>query len=515
MKSDSGRTKSSWMLTSDVGGYARLDSDSDADVVVIGGGIAGLTTAYLLAKEGRSVVLLEDGDLGSGETGRTTAHLTSVLDRRYSDLVELHGAERARLAASSHVEAIDRIEAIAREESIDCAFARVDGYLFGAPTRPADELDRELEAAHRVGLDSVHIEGHAPLGPFDTGRCLVFPRQAQFHPLRYLDGLARAIVRHGGRIFTSTHAAEIKGGDSAVVTTADGHKITTRSVVVATNTPVNDMVAIHTKQAPYRTYAVGLTIPHGSVPTALFWDTAEPYHYVRIQPIESTPGMAATHDLLVVGGEDHKTGQADDTYERFDRLVSWARERIPTAGDVMFRWSGQVMEPVDGLAYIGRNPMDDANVFVATGASGNGMTYGTIAGILITDLVVGRLNAWEGLYSPSRVSTRSIGTFVEENVNVAGQYLDLVTPGEVDSGSEIEPGSGAIVRRGLTKIAMFRDEGGVIHERSAICPHLGCVVAWNQLESSWDCPCHGSRFDACGTVVNGPANVDLARLDDE
>jgi Rieske Fe-S protein len=238
----------------------------------------------------------------------------------------------------------------------------------------------------------------------------------------------------------------------------------------------------------------------------LLWDTPDPYHYVRLQ-------RADGHDVLIVGGEDHKTGQANDAEERFQRLQQWARERFPHVERFEFQWSGQVMEPVDSLALIGRNPLDSDNVYIATGDSGNGMTHGTIAGMLLTDLIVGRANPWEKLYDPARKTLGATKEFAKENLNVAAQYADLVTPGELDDVSQINSGEGAIVRRGMAKIAVHRDDDGVLHERSAFCTHLGCVVQWNSIEKTWDCPCHGSRFQTDGHVVNGPAIRALANTD--
>ncbi len=212
--------------------------------------------------------------------------------------------------------------------------------------------------------------------------------------------------------------------------------------------------------------------------------------------------------MLIVGGEDHKTGQADDASERFGRLEAWTRDRFPAAEGVEFRWSGQVMEPVDGLALIGRNP-GEQNIYVVTGDSGNGMTHGTIAGILLTDLILGRHNEWERLYDPSRITLRATQEFVKENLNAVAQFVDYATPGDVDGLNEIASGSGALIRSGLTKVAAYRDSQGVLHRCSAVCPHLGCIVDWNSAEKTWDCPCHGSRFDPYGNVLNGPANTGL------
>jgi Rieske Fe-S protein len=218
------------------------------------------------------------------------------------------------------------------------------------------------------------------------------------------------------------------------------------------------------------------------------------------------------HDLLIVGGEDHKTGQAINTAERHARLMQWASQRFPMIQSVEFQWGGQVMETIDGLAFIGRNPMDHSNVFIATGDSGMGLTHGTIAGILLTDLLVGRKNPWTELYDPARKTLSASGTFLKETLNMATQYVDWVTPGEVRDETQIAVDCGAVVRRGLTKVAVYRDATGQLHEFSAVCPHLGCIVHWNEAEKSWDCPCHGSRFEKLGKVINGPANRDLASI---
>jgi len=517
MKTDNGRTTSVWMQTADMPEQTQLKEDVQADVVIVGAGIAGLTTAYLLTKEGKRVVVLDDGPLAGGETCRTTAHLVNALDERYYEIERLHGERGARLAAESHTAAVDRIEAIVGEEGIECDFTRLDGYLFVPPGDDPAQLGEELRAAHRAGLTDVEHVERAPVESFDTGAALRFPRQAQFHILKYLRGLAEAVKRNGGEIYTGTHASKITGGDEARVETSGGATVRAGAIVVATNSPVNDLVAIHTKQAPYRTFVVGARVPRGSVPQILLWDTPDPYHYVRTQRVEDEGGEGGSggYDVLIVGGEDHKTGQADDAEERFRRLEEWTRERFPQVESFEFRWSGQVMEPVDGLAYIGHNPLDSDNVYIATGDSGNGMTHGTIAGILLTDLISGRENAWAELYEPSRKTLSAIKDFAEENLNVAAQYTDLVTPGEVSDASEIKAGDGAIIRRGLTKIACYRDDAGALHERSAICAHLGCVVRWNSTEKTWDCPCHGSRYQTDGHVVNGPAISGLAEVEEK
>ena len=516
MRTDSGHTTSLWMDTADVPDHPPLAGDAQADVCIVGAGIAGLSAAYLLAREGRRVLVIDDGPIGGGETSRTTAHLSFALDDGYDELERVHGREGARLAARSHMAAVDRIERIVADEEIDCDFERLDGFLFLGAKDDRNMLEKELEAARRAGVEGVELVSRAPLSSFDTGVALRFPNQGQFHPLRYLAGLARAIVRRGGRIHTRTHADEIEGGAPCRVKTSKGHTVTANAVIVATNSPVSDYVVTHVKQAPYRSFVIAGRVPNGSVPKALYWDTPDPYHYVRLQHVRSGNGTGG-RDVLIVGGEDHKTGQKDDADERFRCLEEWTRERFPMLESVEYRWSGQVMEPMDYMAFIGPQPGDAENVFIATGDSGHGMTHGTIAGILLTDQIVGRKNEWSKLYDPSRltISKSSAMEFAKENLNVAVQYADWVRPGDVSSPDDIPPGTGAVIRRGTRKIAVYRADDGRLHERSAVCTHLKCIVDWNSAEKSWDCPCHGSRFDPYGKVLNGPAIKALEPVDEE
>jgi glycine/D-amino acid oxidase-like deaminating enzyme/nitrite reductase/ring-hydroxylating ferredoxin subunit len=499
-----------WQATCAIPRRRPLDESIRVDACVIGAGIAGLCTAYRLAADGKRVAVIEDGGIGEGMTSHTTAHLTCALDDRYFQLARLHGDDGARLAAASHAAAIDALERIVRDEGIACGFERVTGYLFAPPGDRSDELERELEATHAAGLAGVRRLDATPGVERPLGRCLAFPDQAQCHPLRLLDGLAKAIERLGGTIYCDTRAASIESGTPCKVATARGHVVEARDVIVATNVPINDRLAIHTKQAPYTTYVVVMDAP-SSIDAALWWDTRqaaegesgdEPYHYVRTH----REGEAA---YLIVGGEDHKSGQEDDGLTRYAALEGWARERWTSLGDVRHLWAGQVMEPNDGLAFIGRNPGDE-HVYVVTGDSGNGMTHGMIAGLLIGDLVAGRENPWRSLYDPSRKPLKAAADFVKENLNVAAQYVkDYAGPADLDDPKSLARGQGGIVRRGLARHAVFRDAAGTLHEFSAVCPHLGCVVHWNPAALTFDCPCHGSRFDAGGHVINGPANRDL------
>ena len=513
-----GANLSFWEATDKESALHPLRENSSCDVCIVGAGIAGLSIAYELSHAGQKVIVLDDGAIGRGMTGRTTAHLVNALDDRYYDLEKYHGQDGAHLAAQSHSAAIDRVEKIATAEGIDCDFERLDGYLFEPPNESLKNLEKEFDALVRAGI-AVEWVKRAPIEAFDTHRAIRFPRQAQIHPLKYLRGLADAVTRKGGQIFTGTKVEEAIGGENARVTTANKLTVTAKSIVVATNSPINDRYVIHTKQAPYTTYVIGLHVRRGDVTRALFWDTAEragmetgqgvvPYHYVRV-----ANGDGDGNEVLIVGGEDHKSGQADDFEQRFQRLEDWARARWPKAGDILFQWSGQVMEPVDGLGYIGRNPADEKNVYIVTGDSGNGMTHGVISGMLIPELIRRGDHAWAKLYDPGRITARTALDFAKENINVAAQYVDYFTGGDADSADYLKPGEGAVVRRGLKKIAVYRDEAGEFHEMTAICPHLKCIVHWNRTETTWDCPCHGSRFDALGKVLNGPSVADLAPIE--
>ena len=519
-----GARPSIWQLTADIPVPPQLVGDTTADVCVIGAGMAGLSTAYELALRGLSVVVLDDGAIGGGETGRTTAHIVTAFDDYYHEVEKMHGEEASRLLGDSFRAGVERIASIVEMERIDCDFTRVDGWWFVPQGRNEDVklLQDELEAAKRAGFSDVELGHTWPLAKVIPGDAppavLRFPRQAQFHALRYLGGLASAIVARGGRIFTGAHVTEVHDAGKhaekdnvCVVVTEGGARVRARDVVVATNTPINDRVVMHTKQAPYRTYVIAARVARGVVPAGLYWDTLDPYHYIRL--LGGHGAEAAQDDVLIVGGEDHKTGQEEDENTHFEALERWTRARFPIS-DVTARWSGQVLEPVDYVACIGRNPGDD-HVYIATGDSGNGITHGAIAGLLLRDLVTGVENPWTKLFDPSRVSLRATPTWISENANVARQYVDLVSPGEVDSVDDVPPGQGRILRDGVRKLAVHRSESGTLTVLSAVCTHLGCIVDWNAAEKTWDCPCHGSRFDPYGAVVNGPAITPLPTVDSD
>ena len=334
-----------------------LSSDESCDVVVIGAGIAGLSTAYELSRFGRSVVVIDRGKIGYGMTARTTAHLAPELDDRYSELIRVHGEDKARLYYDSQVAAVNRIEAVCRDEEIDADFARVDGFLFAAEEDHRAELKEEYRACRKIGVD-VEWADRAPIPGLDSGKALRFPNQARFHPAKYLAGLSRAIRTHGGRIYADTaYLSHAESGRGIELKTEQGSVIRAGSAVFATNSPINNQATIHTKQVPDRTYVVAGRVPKGSVPDALVWDTYDPYHYVRIQP------LGPQEDLIIVGGEDHHFGEAFDMEQRFGKLEAWTRAHYPSFTTPQYRWSGQVLEPIDFMPFSGRNP-GSRNVYV-------------------------------------------------------------------------------------------------------------------------------------------------------
>lgn len=288
--------------------------------------------------------------------------------------------------------------------------------------------------------------------------------------------------------------------------TSSGHELHGKDVVVATNSPVNVRVAIHTKQAPYRTYAIAAKIPSGKLPDALYWDTLDPYHYVRLQP------FSAGEDIVIVGGEDHKSGEADDGHQRFALLEQWTRDRLPNLREITHRWSGQVLEPTDFTGFIGRSP-DEEHVFVVSGDSGQGITNGLVAGLLISDLITEGTSPWTEVYAPDRKIHKNIGEYISENITPLKNMAEYLTADAVQSVQGLHPGEGRLVRSGLKKVAACRDRDGALHLHSASCTHMGCVVHWNSLEQCWDCPCHGSQFAPDGTCLNGPAVSPLSQVE--
>jgi glycine/D-amino acid oxidase-like deaminating enzyme/nitrite reductase/ring-hydroxylating ferredoxin subunit len=497
-----------WSASASTPTFKKIDRDIDVDVIVVGGGITGLTTAYILASAGRSVAVLERARCAEVDTGHTSAHLTMVTDVRLSELMHRFGKAHAQAVWDAGLAAIAQVREISRVQKLECGFEWVDGYLH----MPRDaKLEDEVEAlrqdaalAAELGFDAAFMHDV----PFMGGPGIRFEHQARIHPRRYLAGMAKAIRAKRGEIYE--HSAVEEFSTEPLGARANGYWVRGKDIVLATHNPLAGIANIasatlfQTKLALYTSYVVAGRVPSGMVPDALFWDTAEAYEYLRIERHRG-------HDLVIFGGEDHKTGQVTDTngcYERLERILSG---RIPGIS-FTHRWSGQVIETPDGLPYIG--PMAD-HQYVATGFAGNGLTFGTLAAVVISDAVLGRKSRWAELFDPGRLAIRrGLWDYIKENADYP-YYMarDRVVGAEHQSLRTVRRGEGKVIDQDGTKVAAYRSPNGTLTVRSATCTHMGCLVAWNDAERTWDCPCHGSRFKPDGSVISGPAETPLSEVE--
>ena len=493
------KKQSLWLATSSAPDFPKLEGRVEVDVVVVGGGITGLTTAYLLKKTGCRVAVVDQRSVGGGETAQTTAHVTFVTDSRLGELVSRIGKRQAQaLWDAGHV-AMAQIEAIAQELEIDCELRRAPGYLFAAldkdTKKERESLRRDAELASELGFDAELIESD----PVFQRPAVRFPNQMKFHPLKYAYAIAKALPGGGCHVFSRTSGSDIDGEKRELHT--EGGVVSYQTLVAATHVPIQGergtfgAALFQTKLAAYSTYAIEAKID--SVAESLFWDTNDPYLYFRFD----RRGDACS---VIIGGEDHKTGQEEETEARYERLENILKKSFPSAKP-MHRWSGQVIETPDGVPYIGE--VADRQ-FLATGFSGNGMTLGTFSAMLIRDLVSGKSDPWKGLFAPNRKSIAGTWEYVLENKDFPAYFLkDWVSSGVPTE--DLRRCEGQVTKIEGKKRAVYLDEHGKRTVLSPICPHMGCLVAWNSAEKTWDCPCHGSRFTATGEVISGPAESNL------
>jgi glycine/D-amino acid oxidase-like deaminating enzyme/nitrite reductase/ring-hydroxylating ferredoxin subunit len=488
--------------------FPTLSQDRRVDACIVGGGIAGLTAAYLLAKAGRSVAILEKDRFGALYTGHTTAHLTLVTDMRLSDLVSDFGRDHAQAVWDAGRAAIEQIHSTIHAEKIDCSFVWVPGYLH-VPTDSSDtdqerkSLEEDTRLANELGFDASVVNAVPLMG--SPG--IRFPNQARFHPLEYVKGLLKALAQTNAVLFENCEVSEMS--DSPLTVRANGHTVSCDYLILATHVPMSgkagflSSTVFQSKLSLYSTYAIAARVPSGRVPDAMFWDTNDPYRYLRLD--QRTDGT-----YLIYGGEDHKTGQVSETNPQFENLERSLMRLVPEAKPT-HRWSGQVVEPFDGLPFIGENA---ERQFIATGFSGNGMTFGTIAGVMACDAVLGRKNPWKNLFDPHRKSISGAWDYLKENVDYPYYMIrDRLASAEGESLDTLKPGEGKILKLNREKVAAYRDTAGVVTTLTPVCPHMGCHVHWNTSESTWDCPCHGSRFQPTGELLAGPAESPLERVD--
>ena len=497
--------KSCWTVGSSVPRFNRLDRNLKADVAVVGAGITGVTTAYLIKKAGYSVALLERGRCGSADTGRTTAHLTYVTDLRLPKLVQRFGRPHAQATWDAGRAAMQQIDDIVSSEGLACDFQLVPGYLhapWGSPPDHVKPLKQEAQLANELGFEAEFLESIPGLETAGVR----FPNQAKFQPLKYLAGLLKRIPGRKCHVFESSEVTGVDDREKHLTVQTDNGSIACDYLVVATHVPLQGKAGLlsaalfQSKLSLYTSYAIGVKLPRNTLPSALFWDTSDPYQYLRVDDYPR-------HQYAIFGGEDHKTGQSENTELRFEQLAQLFAAYVPDA-EVKHQWSGQVVETNDGLPLIGEIA---ERQFVATGYAGNGMTFGTLGAMMACDAAVGQKNPWRALFDVSR--KKLIGgawDYVKENLDYPYYMIkDRIIAAESKSIRSLKRGEGAVLKVDGQRVAACRDQRGKIRTVSPVCTHLGCIVHWNSAECTWDCPCHGSRFEPSGQVIAGPAEASL------
>jgi len=497
-----GRPASLWLETTPETSYDAFDGRGlSVDTVVVGGGIVGVTTAAKLKRAGQSVALVERDRVVTGVTGHTTAKLTSLHGLIYDRLLETFGADRTRMYAEANEAAIDDVEATVERHGIDCDFERTPAYTYTESPDRVERVRNEVRTARRLGLPASYVEA-TPL-PFDVEAAVRFDDQAHFHPREYLLELARRIPGDGSHLFERTTVTDVEDGEPCRVETDRG-RLTASDVVVATHFPVFDHAFYFARLEPKRSYVLAATLAE-EPPEGMYYDPSDPYFSVRPRP-------GGNDDMVLVGGQNHRTGHANSTTERYRRLEERASDRFDVES-INYRWSTQDFVSVDRVPFVGRHSPQVDHVYVATGFGGWGMTGGTAAAMVLSDLIQGRENGWSEVYRPPRFDvSASARRLVSHNRHAMRHYVeDYVTDRPRRDRLRLDPGEATVTRTGEGPVAVYCDEAGEYHAVSAVCSHMGCLVEWNDGEQSWDCPCHGSRFDVDGSVLDTPANDPLAR----
>jgi glycine/D-amino acid oxidase-like deaminating enzyme/nitrite reductase/ring-hydroxylating ferredoxin subunit len=489
--------------------FPKVDRDLTVDAVIVGGGLTGVTAAHLLAQTGMKVALLERGRIANGETGHTTAHITFPADRRLHALVKDLGKNHAQAVWDAGLAGQEQIAQNVRTEGIECVLRRVPGYLFAAWGTDLEKERELLEQDASLGQEFGFDLGYVPQAPVVKQPAVRFADLLKLHPTRYVQSLAKCARERGAEIFEESPVTEFD--EEKRLVKANGQRIHYGHMLLATHVPMQGNAGtvsaafLTTKLPAYSTYAIRARVGDQSLREALYWDTADPYLYLRI---DRWPGEAGVS--VILGGEDHKTGQESQTGDCYATLESKLRTLWPDA-QVDARWSGQVLETVDGLPLIGETV---ERQLVATGYSGTGFTFGTLAAIMFRDHVVGTTNPWTDLFRVNRKPLSHAWDYMAENKDYPFYMLKrLVASEEQEATDKLLCGEGKVVRWKGKKVAAFRSEDGAITRLSAVCPHMGCIMTWNEAEKTWDCPCHGSRFTAKGGLIGGPAESDLPPIE--
>jgi glycine/D-amino acid oxidase-like deaminating enzyme/nitrite reductase/ring-hydroxylating ferredoxin subunit len=488
--------QSLWLATATPTDYAPLDGDVDCDVAVLGGGIAGLTTALLLKRDGARVVVLEGRRVGSGVTGCTTAKVTALQQTIYRQLRRRHGRDGAATYAQASLAGVELIAALAAEEGIECDLERRPAFTYAAEDDERSIVESEHDAASAAGLPVTFVEDVEL--PYPTHGAVRLDDQLQLHPVRYVQGLARAVHGNGSEVFEGS-AVRTVDSEGPCHVHADGGTVTAQQVIVATHYPLLDRGLFFARLEPTRSYCIAARIP------------GPPPQGMSISAGKATRSVRSYGEALVLGGEGHITGARKAVPERYRQLEEFAREHW-SATETTHRWSAQDPVSWDLLPVIGRYRPGSSRLFVASGFHKWGLSSATFGARIIADLTAGRDNPWAGRFNPTRIGVRGLPKLVEMNARVAGDLLgDRVIPARSRAASDLPAGQARVLRDGLGKTGVFRADDGALHAVSLRCTHLGCLLRFNGAERSWDCPCHGSRFDIDGTVLEGPATRPLER----
>jgi hypothetical protein len=481
--------------------------EKNYDVIIVGGGITGITTALLLQNSGKKCLIAEAKNIGFGTTSGTTAHLNTILDLTYAEIEKKFGKENTKVVLSAVLQAINIAESNIGKYNIDCDFSEHAGYLFSTDDEQSKKLDEAFEASQNAGCD-VEYSDTIPV-PVDFKKALVFKRQAQIHPTKYLYGLAKAFENAGGRILEQCRVTDAKEIDDKMieVETSRG-KFTAANLIYATHTPPG-VNLLHFRCAPYRSYAMALTLKDKNYPVDLAYDLYDPYHYYRSQEIDGKT-------FLIAGGEDHRTAEKKDTEQCFVFLENYLRKHFEV-DEVLYKWSSQYFEPADGLPYIGHLPGNPKNVFVATGYGGNGITYSQIASQILCDLIVKGKSEYEDIFNPLRIKpVAGFENFIENAADVTVNFIEKLLPvKKLNDLRLLKNGEAKLVKYEGQSIAVYKDENGKIYAVNPSCTHINCAVAWNTSEKIWECPCHGSRFNEEGEMYTAPARKDLQKINFE
>ncbi|NJN87108.1 MAG: FAD-dependent oxidoreductase [Leptolyngbyaceae cyanobacterium SL_7_1] len=484
-----------WIDSTPQSQFPSLQGSVSVDVAIVGAGIAGITAATLLKRAGKTVAVIEAARVGTGVSGHTTAKVTALHQLIYAELIKQQGETKARLYAESNQAAVEQVAQLIEQDGIECDFSRQSAYTFAESDDTLGQVEEEVEAALKLGLPVALVQ--ATSLPFPIAGAIKLDRQVQFHVRKYLMHLANSIPGSGSYVFEQSRVQHVEEGQPCEVLTDRG-TVQAKDVIVTTNLPILNQGLFFAKAYPKRSYLIGVPIDPAAAPVGMYIGAGSDYYSIRTTPY-------GDRLLLLIGGGGHKVGTVTHTQERYHKLAAFAQSRFGI-DSIAYRWSTQDMVSFDKLPFIGKLTPFNNHIYVATGFSLWGMSKGTLSGMLLTDMILGRENPWAELYDATRATPFITPQSIKENIEVGVHWLgDRLKGLQTSSTRDVAQGEGKLLTLDGEKVAVYRDHQGKCHGVSAVCTHLGCIVDWNDAERSWDCPCHGARFDYDGAVLHGPA----------